>query len=94
MLGMGNTAACAHDLHIAGLGAAFMPHAVLVGDGARAYIGDDLHIVMRVGAEALLCSDAVIIDDAQRAELDAVRVPVAREAEVVAGIQPAVIGVS
>jgi hypothetical protein len=51
-------------------------------------VGNDLHIVMRVGAKTHFGSDFVVIPDENPAKAHARRVMIAREAEVVMGIQP------
>ena len=52
VLGVADAGAGAHDLDVAGLGAALVAQAVLVGDRALADVGDDLHVGVRVRREA------------------------------------------
>jgi hypothetical protein len=57
---MGNARARAHHLNVAGLCAALVAKAVLMGDGAFAHEGDDLDVPVRVqgktGMGAMLSS--------------------------------------
>ena len=94
MFRMRYTCACAHHLHIACAGAALIAHAVLVRDCALADIGDNFHIIVRVGAEATACRYLVIVDHPQAAKAHTFGVVIAGKAEMVASIQPAMIGVS
>ena len=67
VLGVHHAGAGAHDLHVAGLGAALVAHVVAVGDRALADIGDDLHVAVRVRVEAGAGGDLVVVPDAQPA---------------------------
>ena len=87
-----DTRPCAHHLHVARFGAAFVAHRIAVRDRAGADIGDDFHVGMRVGRKAGLGRDGVIVPDAQRAPVDAGRIMVAREGKMVVCIEPAVVG--
>lgn len=69
----------AHHLHVAGLGAALVAQAVLVGDRAFADIGNDLHVAVRVRREAAAGGDLVIVPDPQAAPVLALRVIVVGE---------------
>ena len=73
---MGDAGACAHHLHIAGRRAAFVAQVVLVGDGAFAHIGDDLHVRMRVRRKTGLRLDRVVVPDPQNAPVHALRIVV------------------
>ncbi len=43
-------------------------------DRALEHIADDFHIPVAVRAEALPAPDAILVDDAQRAEVDVLRI--------------------
>ena len=90
--GMGDAGACTHHLHIACGGAALIAGAVLVGDCATAYIGDDLHVTMRMRIKSRMWLDDIIIYHQQFTKTHPVRVLVAAKAEMMFGIQPAMIG--
>src|SRR5690606_11536991 len=53
----------------------------------------DLHVAVRVLAEALAGRDPVVVDDAERAEAHVVGVVVIREGERVARVEPPVVRV-
>jgi hypothetical protein len=57
-------------------------------------VGDDFHVAVRVHAKAHLRRDAVLVDDAQGAKVGVGRIVVIGEAEGVAGLEPAVVGVA
>jgi hypothetical protein len=61
---------------------------------ARQHVADDLHVAVAVRAEALAGRDAILVDDAQRSELDVLRIEVVRERERVIGLEPAVVGIA
>ena len=67
---MPHAAAGAHALHIAGPDGGAIAHRVLVRKLARQHIADDLHVAMRVRAEARARLHAVFVDDPQGAEFD------------------------
>src|SRR5678816_2476605 len=46
---------------------------------AGQHVADDLHVAMAVRAEALAGGDAILVDDAQRSELDMLRIEVVRK---------------
>ncbi len=58
------------------------------------HVADDFHVAMAVRAEPLAGGDAVLVDDAQRTELDVLRIEVIRERERVIRLEPAVVGVT
>src|ERR1700741_4774501 len=58
------------------------------------HVADDLHVAMAVRPEALARSHAVFIDDAQRPELDVLRIEVVGERERVIRLEPAVVGIA
>src|SRR5206468_9919370 len=59
--------ACAHELNLARLEHAAVAHAVLVFQRAFEHVAENLHVAMRMRAEALARRDAVVVDDAQGA---------------------------
>src|SRR5262249_57246073 len=65
--------------------------AVLVLQLALQHVGDDFHVVMRVGREARRRSHVVLIDHPQGPESHPARIPIVTEAEAVLGVQPSVI---
>src|SRR3954462_15105152 len=65
-----------------------------MGDRARADIGDDLHVAVRVGREARFGGDAVVVPDPDRAPAHPRRIVIIGEGEMVAGVQPAMVGVA
>src|SRR5262249_27729793 len=81
-------------LHVTGLRAAGIAHAVFMADGALAYIGDDFHILVRMRAKPHACRDGVVINDAQRAKAHAFGVVVIGKTEVMPRIQPAMYGMA
>ena len=68
--------------------------AVLMLDGALENISKDLHVAVRMLAEARRGRDAVLVDDAQRAEahVRGIVVLVKRKTEI--GVEPAVVGMA
>ena len=82
----------AHHLHVAGLGAALVAEAVLVGDRALAHVGDDLHVGVRVRRKAGVRRDLVVVPDPQRAPAHPLGVVIVGEGEMMLGLQPAVVG--
>ena len=62
-----------------------------MGDGALADIGDDLHVGVRVGREARIGSDLVVVPHSERAMAEALGVVIAGEGEMMLGLQPAVV---
>jgi hypothetical protein len=63
-----------------------------VREFARKHIADDFHVAMGMRSEAGARLDAILVDDAQRAELDELRIAIIGERETVERLQPAVIG--
>jgi hypothetical protein len=59
---------------------------------AAQHVGDNFHVAVTVGAEALAAHDLVFIDHQQRAEADVLGIVVVAEREAVFGIEPAVVG--
>ena len=84
----------AHDLELTRRHLLFIPHAVLVLNGPFQHVGQDFHVLVRMGSEALACINHVVIDHPQRREAHKVRVVIVRERESMPGIQPAVVSVA
>lgn len=53
---MADVRASAHHLHIAGLRAALVAETVLVADGTKTYVGDDLHVAVACSGKPLLAA--------------------------------------
>src|SRR5690606_34254980 len=94
VLGVGDAAAGAHHLYVAGLGASVVAEVVAVADGALADIGDDFHVAVRMWRKAGAGGDLVVVPDAQAPPVDPLRIMVFGEGEVVTGIEPAVVGMA
>ena len=80
-----------HHLHIPGCRAASVAEAVLVGDRARADIGDDFHIGVRVWWKPSVRRDRVVVPHPQRAPAHALGVVVIGKRELVLGAEPTVV---
>src|SRR3546814_12144678 len=65
-----------------------------MADRAGADIGDDFHVAVRMRGKAGLRRDGVVVPDPQRAPAHAIGVVIAREGEMVAGVEPAVVGMA
>lgn len=89
---MGNAGAGAHYLHVTRFGTPVVTQVVLVSDGALTYIGDDFHVAVRMGREARVRCDFIIVPDPQRAPVHPRRVIVVGKGKVMTGIQPAMMG--
>ena len=89
-----NTGTRAHDLKLTRRNLLFVTHAVLMLHGPFQHVGQNFHIFMRMGTEALACVDHVIVDNPQRREAHKVRIVIVRERESMPGIQPAVVSVA
>ena len=61
---------------------------------ALEHVADDLHVAVAMRAEALAGCDTILVDDAQRSELDVLRIEVVGERERMVRLQPAVIGIA
>src|SRR5262245_60544254 len=92
VLSVANAGPCAHHLNVARLGAALVAEAVLMRDRARADIGDDLHVGMRVRGEAGMGRDLVVVPDAQGPVPHPLGVVIARERAMMLGLEPAMVG--
>ena len=89
---MTDAGARAHHLDIAGLGAATIAQAVLVGNGPGPDIGDDFHIGVGMVRKAGIGGDGIVIPYSQRSPAHAARVVIVGKGKVVMGIQPAMVG--
>ncbi len=94
VLAVPDARAGAHHLDIAIADDGHVAHAVFVFEVAFERDGDDLHVVMRVGAEAFAAHDGVVVEHAQHAEVHAFGVVVVGEGEGVVTVEPAVVGVA
>ena len=79
----------AHALGQAGVDDAAVAHRVLVLELARQHPGDDLHVLVGMGAEAGAGPHDVVVVDEQQPVADVRGVVVAGEAERVVGVEPA-----
>src|SRR5213080_779458 len=88
--------ACAgtHALHAAWANDGAGTHTVPVCERSFQHITDNLHITVAVAAKTTARLDGIIIDDAQRAQLDMFGIMVIRKGKAVPGIQPAVISMT
>ena len=83
---MADARAGAHHLDIAGLRAALVAETVLVADGTKTYVGDDLHVAVRMQRETAVGGYFVIVPDHQCAPVGALRMVIVGKGEVMAGI--------
>src|SRR6266700_27199 len=81
----------AHSLQVARDDDRAIAHAVLVLERAFEDPGDDLHVAVAMGAEALARLDAVVVDDTKRAKSHVLRVVIGGEREGVIRVEPSVI---
>ena len=79
-----------HDLHVTGLGTAFVAKIVAMGDRAFPDIGHDLHVAVRMRIEARAGRDLIVVPHAQAAEAHALRIVIAAKTEVMMGVQPVI----
>ena len=93
-LGVVDAGSRAHPLHFAWPDRRAVTEAVLVRELAFENVGDDLHVLVVMRAEAAPRIHEVLVDDAQRAEAHVLGVVVVREREGVERVEPAVIGVA
>ena len=93
-LGMHDACPGAHYLDVARAGAPFITHRIAMADGAGANVGDDFHVTVGMRRKAALGGDPVIVPDANAPPAHARRIVIIGEAEMVAGIEPAVVGVA
>ena len=83
---MHHARAGAHHLDIARGSAALIPHGILMGDRARADVGHDLHVPVRMRRKTALRADLVVVPDADPPPVHALGIVIAREGKVVAGV--------
>src|SRR6267143_2332392 len=81
----------AHSLQVARHDDRAIAHAVLVLERAFEDPGDDLHVAVAMGAEALARLDAVVVDDTKRAKSHVLRVVIGGEREGVIRVEPSVV---
>ena len=91
---MGDPGARAHHLDIAGGGPALIAERILVSDRAGPDIGQDFHVAVRVRREARPGGDPVVVPDPDPAPAHPGGVMIAGEGKMVAGVEPAVVGVA
>src|SRR5450759_4037884 len=84
----------AHALHVAGTDHRAVAHAVLVLERALEDVGDDLHVAVAMGAEALARLHDVLVDHAQAAKPNVLRVVVIGKRKRVVAVEPAVVGMA
>lgn len=94
VLGMDDAGPCAHHLDIAGSRTALVAKAVLMGNCPGAYEGYDFHVVMGMRRKAAARADRIVIPDSDRTPAYPRRIMIGCKAEVVSGIQPAVVRVA
>ena len=85
---------CAHHLDIAGQGMAFIANRIAMGDRALPDIGDNLHVRVRMGWKTALGGDFIVVPDAQGSPAHPGRIVITAEGEMVAGVEPAMIGMA
>ena len=81
-----------HDLNIAVFNDTAVAHAVAVGQIAAQGYGNDFHIAVGVGSEALPAFYVIVVNDAQYAEAHTFGVVITGKTECVGAFQPAVVG--
>src|SRR5207253_9645175 len=89
-----DSGAGAHPLGFAGANDGTGADAVFVFERPLENVRDDLHVSMGMPGKSLSRSDAVFIDDAQRAESHVVGVVVGIKRKRVVRVQPAMIGMA
>lgn len=65
-----------------------------MGEGAREDVAEDLKVAVRVGWEARVGLDPVLVEDPQGPEVGEVGVEPVREAEGMVGVEPAMVAVT
>ena len=89
VLAVQHTLARAHVLHLSARQRVLVAHAVGVRERAVHHVGQDLEVVVGVRAEPAAGRDEVVVEHAEHAEADVVRVAVLREREVEPAPEPA-----
>src|SRR2546430_2746546 len=79
------------DLTVTGVQTCALP---ILRHGALEHDRDDFHVAVRVRRKARARGDEVLVQHAERAELDVCRIVIAVERETVPRIEPAVVGVA
>ena len=90
-LGVHDTRACAHALHVTRANHRAVAQTVLVSQRTIEHVADDLHVTMAMRAEPGAGHDSVLVDDAQRAEAHMRRIPILGKRKTVPGIEPAML---
>src|SRR5208337_5512674 len=85
---------CAHILHVTRADYRAVAHAVAVLQRAFQDVGDDLHIAVRMRGKPRAACDAVVVHDAQGAEMNVRGVVIIGERKGKARIEPAVVGMA
>src|SRR5262245_63646544 len=92
-LAVGDARAGAHSLNLPRAYDRARTQAVLVCKRTVEHVGDDLHVPVRVSAEALTRLHAVFVDHAQHAETHEPGVVIVGEGERMVALQPAMLRV-
>ena len=92
VLAVRHAAAGAHQLHVAGADHRTGAQGVLVFQRAFEHIGENLHVAVRVLAEAFTGGHAVIVDHQQVGKTLLFRVAIVGEGKGMERLQPTVIG--
>src|SRR5271154_2428698 len=88
-LAMAHARARAHVLHAARAHDPVMAHRIAVFEFAAQYVGDDLHVAMRMRPKAFARLHGIVVEDPQRSPMQVVRIKVIGEAEAVMRLEPA-----
>jgi hypothetical protein len=83
-----------HELHVSVANDAAGSERVFMAQLPVQHVGEDFHVLVRMGAEAHARRDEIFIDHAQSAEAHVLRIIVIRKGKRKVGVQPAVIGVT
>lgn len=93
-LAVGDAAAGAHELDLAGAQHAAVAHAVFVLERAIEDVAEDFHVAVRMGGEAGTWGDDILIDNAEAAEAHVGGIIIICEGEGVVAVEPAVLGMA
>jgi hypothetical protein len=91
---VGDAGSGGHALHFTGANCGDIAEAIPVGDGSFEDHGDDFHIAVAVGAEALAWIDPIVVNYPQAAEAHVLGVLVAAEGKRMVAVEPAVVGMA
>src|SRR6185312_1784388 len=94
VLGVEDAGAGRHVLQFTGSDRARAAGGVFVREGPGDHVGEDLHVVVGMHAEAAAGSNDVVVDDAESAEAHPFGVVVVGKAEGEVCIEPTVVGVA